>query len=534
MPFATQAASQHGQPVNPKDAFYAMVPGPAAVEPPYPPLQPWQDLATNYLTDDFDTPKDEPDPEENLCVPAGYTYFGQMVDHDLTFDTTSSLDTPQRAEFSNKRTPRFDLDCVYGAGPDDAPYLYEDGVRLVAGNNDLPRAANGRAIIGDPRNDENSIVCQLQMAFLRYHNAVVDRIAMATPGIKPKELFKTARNEVRWTYQRILVEDYLPRIIANTDLTAFDHLRGAADSVAKSTKAGGFSLYPAGSRSKIPLEFAAAAYRFGHSMVRNGYRLNANTKKHIFAPSGPDSLVGFGELPISHLIDWSLFFPDPDRRDPAKTPVLAHIQLRSESVKAGSFDATNTAFGRERLQFAYKIDPILVDPLAHLPFSIAGVVGPLQSLGLRNLVRGRGFDLPSGQEVATKAGLPALTKAELVVRSKDKVSNTQHMKAIPNEFTTNTPLWLYVLIEAQSNLASWAAGKVSFSEDDLVDDAAKTTTQLRGVGARIILETFQGLLDSDEESYRNSPEAINWKPLIKHDNGKPIFNMWNLVTCNLE
>jgi Animal haem peroxidase len=528
---ADQQSSQHGQQALAKKDYYAMVSGATAPQPPLSDVTAWSGLAANFMTDEPDTPKDMPDPEENLMVPAGYTYFGQMVDHDLTFDTTSSLGDARQA-FSNKRTPRFDLDCLYGPGPDDAPYMYEDGVRLVSSNQDLPRGLSGRAIIGDPRNDENSIVCQIQMAFIRFHNAVVDRLAMANPGNSNKDLFRMAQQEVRWTYQRILVEDYLPRIVAEPDRVAFDTLRGADPASGKTTKPAAFSLYPAGAaREKIPLEFAAAAYRFGHSMVRNGYRLNANTQKHVFSPSGPDSLLGFGELPVSHLIDWSLFFPNPDL--PGAVPQIPPGQaVHSESATPGQHDAKNNAVGKERLQYAYKIDPMLVDPLAHLPVKIAGA-GQIASLGLRNLRRGRGFDLPSGQEVAAKAGLPALRNSELVVRDKRRVPGKQVLTSIPLAFQTHTPLWLYILIEAHQTLVDWFNSSTRgplmgqpFLENELTLAAAATTTQLRGVGARIVLETFHGLLDSDQESYR-SDAAAHWAPLLKN------FRMWDLVTCNL-
>src|SRR5712691_2777689 len=90
---------------------------------------------------------------EQLRLPAGYTYFGQFVDHDITFDPVSSLtrqnDPNALVDF---RTPKFDLDSLYGRGPADQPYLYEgDGLhralgRSLSGNPevagpDLPRVA---------------------------------------------------------------------------------------------------------------------------------------------------------------------------------------------------------------------------------------------------------------------------------------------------------------------------------------------------------------------------------------------------------
>src|ERR1700761_2470716 len=134
---------------------------------------------------DPNTPETEIDDEENPATDAGYTYFGQFIDHDLTFDPASSL---QKLDDPNGlidyRTPRFDLDNLYGRGPNDQPYMYDtDGVHFIVGpvltGNPKDPAATGlprnnsnpkRAIIGDPRNDENVIVSQLQATFLRFHN----------------------------------------------------------------------------------------------------------------------------------------------------------------------------------------------------------------------------------------------------------------------------------------------------------------------------------------------------------------------------
>jgi hypothetical protein len=189
-------------------------------------------LAKAMALDSGDKANDGPDAEENLYVPAGYTYLGQFVDHDLTFDTTSTLAPDGGHDPTNLRTPRFDLDCLYGGGPDDQPYMYdpEDGASLLYGGRgpdtplntpyDLLRSSNGRAIIGDKRNDENSIVNQIQYAFVQFHNHVVQELKV-TRKLSGKVLFEAARNEVRWAYQRILLDDFLPRIISKPVLDGF-------------------------------------------------------------------------------------------------------------------------------------------------------------------------------------------------------------------------------------------------------------------------------------------------------------------------
>src|SRR5215469_17742610 len=150
----------------------------------------------------FDAPKDGNDPEES-GIPALYTYFGQFVDHDITFDPMSSLirhsDPDALTDF---RTPAFDLDNVYGRGPDDQPYLYNNGPKFLLGEAldngapDLPRnnATPARALIGDPRNDENSIVSQLQALMLRFHNRVVDD----NPSLDFPAIQKIVRFHYQW------------------------------------------------------------------------------------------------------------------------------------------------------------------------------------------------------------------------------------------------------------------------------------------------------------------------------------------------
>src|SRR5262252_6552082 len=134
----------------------------------------------------FDPPKDGKDDEES-GIPALYTYLGQFIDHDLTFDPASSLQKQNDPDaLTDFRTPAFDLDCIYGRGPGDQPYLYQShphenkfqlGDKIQGAGDadakDLQRNVNGRAMIGDPRNDENSIVSQLQGLFLRFHNRMV-------------------------------------------------------------------------------------------------------------------------------------------------------------------------------------------------------------------------------------------------------------------------------------------------------------------------------------------------------------------------
>ena len=251
----------------------------------------------NAMTDDRKDPtdptRDHPD-GDNPNVPAGFTYLGQFVDHDLTFDPTSLKEKrvdPQA--LVNFRTPALDLDSVYGAGPDDQPYLYdradqdkfliginEDSVtnkpkptptdpnakeKLVLKDNDydLPRATSKVALLGDPRNDENLIVAQTHLAILKFHNKVVDGLkngSIPRQAEIGKTIFEEARQLVVWHYQWIVVYDFLDRIL---DPTQVNKVLNEGRTFYK------FDQFPF-----IPVEFSVAAYRLGHSMIRSSYDYN--------------------------------------------------------------------------------------------------------------------------------------------------------------------------------------------------------------------------------------------------------------------
>lgn len=509
----------------------------------------FQALATlaEQMKADVDSVKDGPDPEENLWVPAGYTYFGQFIDHDLTFDNTSSLNPLDGSAPTNLRTPRFDLDCVYGDGPDAQPFMYaEDGATLLFNNDqpqfpgqaskDLLRNPNGRAIIGDKRNDENSIVCQIQLSFIKFHNAVVEQLKTQDPTQwnTPNNLFTSARNEVRWVYQKLVVEDFLPRIVR---VDVIDNLANKTPDV----RAKNYALYTEDKRMNLPREFVAAAYRFGHSGIRTGYRLNdqEGARFSIFPAStdptpnaGATSLLGFDPLPSKQVIDnWERFFPAT-----SPGPIL------NENRDAA---ADETERPEVRLQFAYKFDPTLVDPLGVLPRrEIAGentaqeasaaiaprtlpdkvVVPPRPSLALLNLLRGNSYRIQSGQEFARalqKKGLPCkiLDHHHLCTRQPGKEDAHFKFVSINHELQNETPLWFYVLAEAQAPLVDHF-GKREFDEVELLKGIG-ALAQLGWVGGRIVAEVFYGLLDSDNESYVNSA-PLGWQPILGGD-GSVIF-----------
>jgi len=411
--------------------------------------------------DDPPTPETEADDEENTGISAGYTYLGQFIDHDITFDPASSLQKQDDPEaLTDYRTPRFDLDNLYGRGPDDQPYLYrDDGRRFLLGDplvgNDNDKNARGvprnspvqgeraRAILGDPRNDENVIVSQLHASMLRFHNRMIDVLGDGAS-------FEEVQQSVRWHYQWVVLNDFLPTIIGE------DTWKSILPHIVKGTTVREdppqLKFYKWRNEGFMPVEFSVAAYRFGHSMVRPIYRLNSKMENRLTIFPG---LLGFEPFAAKQAIDWRLFFKVGD---PPET-------------------------GPKRVQPAYKIDTSLVNPLGNLP---AIVAHDPSSLPARNLIRGFRMSLPSGQEVARFMGETPIDDKDLRVGKATKADtpNNKPLADISPVFKGNAPLWFYVLAEAQQQ----------FKTD-------KTPLHLGPVGGRIVGEVIVGLMLADSHSF---------------------------------
>ena len=466
------------------------------------------------------TPETEIDDEENLGIPAGYTYLGQFIDHDITFDPASSLQKQNDPEaLVDFRTPRLDLDNLYGRGPADQPYMFRpDGLHFAFGRDltrgskpakakDLPRF-NGRALIGDKRNDENVIVSQLQGVFLTFHNAVADELLKQSPAAT----FDDIQRLVRWHYQWIVLHDFLPTIVGPQTVHAVLPHLAHGTSLYKDPPALRFFRWK--NDPFMPIEFAAAAYRFGHSMVRPIYRLNqelggdatpdekargVDGRKFIFAALQNEGLNGFREFPAQWAIDWRLFF-EFDRK----------------------LDAPGNR-GPGRIQPAYKIDSSLVNPLAFLPeFSQLAKGGDLamdkdghplpqkdaiSNLALRNLLRGLNMGLPSGQNVARYMDVDVIPDKDLRVgkANVDGLKDNKSIRDFGASFADNAPLWFYVLAEAQHHWAAAAAANRG-------GDDAKNAIHIRlgPVGGRIVTEVLVGLLLGDPFSFLS--QWPSWRP----------------------
>jgi Animal haem peroxidase len=413
---------------------------------------------------------------DNPNMTAGVTFFGQFLDHDITLDPRSPLlEKSNPAKTTNFRTPAFDLDSVYGDGPEGSPELYDVSsgdiklrVDTIPGSElfsrkgavryDLPRDPNNTAILADSRNDEHVVLAQFHMAVLRFHNAVTDHLRK-DPALADKsaeQVFKLAQRQVRWHYQWIIVHEFLPLTIGQERLddimkNGIRYYRVDDDSDDRRDRR---SKDP-----KLPIEFSVAAYRFGHSQIRPSYRLN-------FGPTGGSPFFAFvfddGQDPND---------PDPDDMRGGKRAPRRFVDWQTFF----KFDATNFRPNKQ-------IDGKLSSVVMLLPGSRGPAPGlpadGVQSLASRNLMRHVNFGIPSGQAIARKMRLPVLTPAQLEVLT-------------PYGMEKSTPLWYYILKEAE------------IMEKGL---------RLGPVGSRIVGEVFVGLLKADETSYLAS--RPNWTPVL--------------------
>jgi hypothetical protein len=346
---------------------------------------------------------------DNPEVPIGMTFLGQFVDHDLTLDATTLFGQQQDPKaITDFRTPNLDLDNLYGAGPGVSRHMYDvrmpdtaNPVKLLVDPDrdfDLPRNTLNSALIGDLRNDENFLVSQFHLAFIKFHNAVVDLYRSTNPGKYGglhgnSQLFKDASQTVRWHYQWILLHQFLPAILENDVLT--------------DVRENGRKLYLWKKQAKypfMPVEFSTAAYRLGHTMLRQDYQINSTLKADLF------NLPVFGNprIDATSKIDFKLFFDYP---------------------------------GQAPAQRARKFDAKIAMPVFQLPF-IDPVQDPPPSLPERNMLRAKVFGAPSGQEVAQQMvdlgiKLPHIySNADLGI---DNISGLQDQ----------APLWFYILKESE-------------------------------------------------------------------------------------
>lgn len=479
------------------------------------------------------TPPATPAPSRDSTVPSVYTYWGQFIDHDITLNTNGPDDgsgpggdqalgdivsEPFRAfrpgavrrSLHNGRNPLLDLDSLYGSGPrfpgekdlgttrSEAAYVPGSAklrlgrvgtepigpFSLVAPGDDpqrdLPRSTEPGSerlpLIPDSRNDENLVVAQFHVAMIRFHNAVVDWVARHEPWFAGtrRSLFDRAQQLVRFHYQWLVVNDYLRTLTK----------AGVLDAVL----AEGPTLFRPARRTAMPLEFAVAAFRFGHSMVRGAYDFNVN-----FTGGGPGGVATLDQL--FRFTGNGGLSPDPANPLPA-LPSNWPVEWPRLTDKGDPLT----------FRMARKIDPFLADGLGDLLNEGNSAPEPvkalLKQLAQRNLLRGYMLAVPTGEAVAEAVRARPLTPEQL-----RRDASPEVVGALDD--LDGTPLWYYVLKEAE------VQGNGNF---------------LGEVGSRILVETFLYLLRLDPDSYLRRPGG-DWNPGygVRFEDGRLVTTITDLL-----
>ena len=433
-------------------------------------------------------------------VPAGFTYFGQFVDHDLTFDKTSVAfgANVSAADLIQGRSPALDLDSLYGKGPASpgSAKFYKDDRHLKMGKTeavggipakegfDLKR--DDKAVIPDKRNDENLAVAQTHLAFQRFHNRVVD--TALPPGTPANQRFVRAREIVVKHFQWVIRHDYLPRILDPSVVDdVFTNGRKAFEKNAVPTDV-----------PTMPIEFSVAAFRLGHSMIRRDYAWNKEfpddqgTLDFLFSFSGTSGFIGGGSrLPSNWIADWRRLYD------------LTETGRNDLKAPAGQFNR------------ARRIDTLLADPLKFLPsgsfggsFSDEGTIRA--NLAFRNLTRAKMVKLATGQKAVAflkSKGVSVNEVSRAKLRDGDGGASLAGLTAAQRDkVLTHSPLWFYVLREAELN-----GGR------------------LKGVGARIVAETIHRAMEGSQFSIVRDPA---WTPTLGPD--AATFRMSDLLLFAFE
>ena len=416
---------------------------------------------------------DVEDASGDSVIPAAYTFFAQFVDHDITLDAGSELHNPELPPHAidglpNLRSASLDLDSVYGFGPDASPHLYDptqrgrllvsSQVNGVENPNDVPRRADGHALLGDPRNDENLFLSQLHLLFLHFHN----RLLIGRS-------FEEAQRQARFHYQAIVLYDFLKRICDDAIYNfALERIEGAIRQPVEERDYPFFlnALIDEGSCLRMPVEFAAAAYRFGHSMVRSQYPVNENYPAiEIFDERF--GTLGFRQVPPELTVDWRFLL----------------------NVKKCHPFANSKA-----------IDHLLADELIRLPDPVVGRNAPQndRALAFRNLLRGYVLGLPSGQCVAAALadrGYPIDRNQDL--RLGDILERAALDDEIRGKLANHTPLFLYLMREA---------------------GVRGSGNQLGPVGSAILMEVFGAMLVHCETSFLRDDDNWDADPCLIDEN----------------
>ncbi|MFD7818618.1 heme peroxidase family protein [Streptomyces sp. NPDC059785] len=486
--------------------------------------------------------KEEIDPNSKPGIPAGFTYLGQFVDHDLTMDASASMlafGEPVSLEMLMQgHSPALDLDSLYGFGPGCATFrnYFDSSGRFKMGSTlgvsdpagipavntdqwgfDLPRAGESAIgsrgdmrmpLIPDTRNDENLAVAQISLAFMRFHNRVHSRLA--EHGLPTAMLFDSARETVVKHYQWMLRTDFLPRIVDpgivdqvfNGQRRFFEPLRGGDPRHATRP----------GDRPTMPIEFSVAAYRLGHSMVRGFYSWNRVFTRD--APGGPatlEKLFRFSGRSGNLSFDGDINDRNSGSNLRLPSSWIPDFRRLFNLEEAGRKDLLVPP---DQFNLAHRIDTRLVKALRELPVGAIDQPdvpsGVQLNLAFRNLTRAAMLGLATGPQLAHEMGMKALSKDQIITGAEDGARLDTLTAEEREELVAHTPLWFYILREAET--------------------APRGAGRLTGVGGTIVAEVFHRAMEGSTYSIVKDP---HWRPSLPAYQ-KGAFTMTDLMLFAFE
>ncbi|MCZ0735968.1 peroxidase family protein [Phreatobacter sp. AB_2022a] len=472
-------------------------------------------------------------PIDSRTAPAGYTYLGQFIAHDISFAAERFPHQGGGASaesLDNLRSASLRLETIYGGGPKYFPLAYACPVgaggadpwrterthlrlgltRSSGGPQapDLPRLAcpvlNGLdgapaeaergatdVLVPDGRNDDHALISQLTTLFMRSHNRIADAVLQsashageAMTELDYHQVFERARAANVHIYRTIVWNDYLRRMLDPDVFARYAPDAGRTD--------GAIRLVTAAPVLRMPVEFSHAAFRFGHAMVRPSYRLGLLRPFELddilrHSSSNEPDLMPFDE---SWLIDWNRFFGGQPGDSPAE---FMFSRPLGPTITPMGPDTTFVAAGPDGLDRAL---PIAVTK--------SGQTGPATGMATRDLARA--YSVPMASVAAILAVMKRDEALRRIIERHRLLASAEHraqavrrwldaagMAGQPKDvafseaqadfLTRNPPLFFFVLFEAEQiggglrlgPLGSFIVAETLFAR--LVADATATAVE---------------------------------------------------------
>jgi hypothetical protein len=441
--------------------------------------------------------------DDNPSIPSGYTYLLQLVAHDavqtsVPFWVAASLGIASR----NLRSAPLVLDTLYGGGPNGSTVAYEVAGRAAADRTvlrlgryqsmttgeaattaecpfrDLGRINRGAGAgklqpanfddqyvtcVADARNDDNIVLAQLVALFANVHGAIAKQLQKAQPDARPEAVFSYTQAAMQRIYHTIISEDLLPRIL-------HPYVRAAlADRAADDPR----WLWRT---DRMPLEFTHGAFRIGHAMVRQNYKLNDLPIQPI--PVGETLKLGKymaeTRFPLHQawLVQWSRFFEMPEADTPNLSrrisPTLSALDAEGLFDVSGGKQPENLAL-RDMLSAAlartWRVDAMLDHILAQnqnpIPPNWMFRDKNTRRQAIRGWLAAQGL---AGADSNTLADDPPLPFFVLFEAALDPAIAGRHLGPLASTIIGEV-IWRSVVLERQRMAATERAARAAFKPD---------------------------------------------------------------------